>query len=233
MFTKTAKHYDVVYSDKDYEAESLKLVSLIRERAPETRTLLDVACGTGRHLEYLARNPGFDCTGLDLDDEMLSIARERVPTATLHTGDMCDFALTARFDVVTCLFSSIGYTKTVERMNRAVANMAAHVVPGGTLVVEPWITPESWIVGKAHSSTVETDEFVVTRMMVAEPVERGRVVFEYLIGDSSGISKVSETHEMGWFTHQEYISAFEKAGLTTEHIRPGITDRGLYFGRKS
>ena len=62
-------------------------------------------------------------------------------------------------------------------------------------------------------------------MMVAEPVERGRVVFEYLIGDSSGISRVSETHEMGWFTHLEYISAFKKAGLKTEHIQPGITDR--------
>jgi ubiquinone/menaquinone biosynthesis C-methylase UbiE len=230
MFTKTAKHYDAVYSDKDYGRESEIVVSLIRERVPETRTLLDVACGTGRHLEYLARQ--FDCTGVDLDEEMLEIARERVPSLTLHTGDMRNFALDTRFDAVTCLFSSIGYTKTVERMEETIANMAAHLLPGGILAVEPWITPESWIVGKAHSSTVETDEFIVTRMMVAEPVERGRVVFEYLVGDSSGISKISETHEMGWFTHLEYISAFEKAGLTPEYIQPGITDRDLYFGKK-
>ena len=57
MYTKTAKHYDAVYSDKDYAGESQRLASIIRERAPMARTLLDVACGTGRHLEYLAKTP--------------------------------------------------------------------------------------------------------------------------------------------------------------------------------
>lgn len=232
MFTKTAKHYDAVYSDKDYESETEKLTALVRERAPRSKTLLDVACGTGRHLEYLTRNPSFECTGVDLDDEMLSIARIRAPEAAFHNGDMRNFALGIQFDVVTCLFSSIGYTKTVEHMDRSVANMASHLVAGGLLVVEPWITPESWIVGKPHSSTAETEDFVVTRMMVAEPVERGRVVFEYLIGDSSGINRVSETHEMGWFTHEEYMAAFQKAGLIAESIQPGLTNRGLYIGRK-
>ena len=231
MFTKTAKHYDAVYSDKDYPGESEVLASLIRERAPGAKTLLDVACGTGRHLEHLSQQ--FDCTGIDLDDEMLAIARERVPAVTLHSGDMRDFTLDDRFDVVACLFSSIGYTRTVENMDRATANMASHVQPGGILVIEPWITPESWIVGKPDSSTVETDEFIVTRMTVAEPVERGRVVFEYMIGDSSGIHRVSETHEMGWFTHDEYMSAFKKAGLIAEFIQPGLTGRGLYIGQKS
>ncbi len=233
MFTKTAKHYDAVYSEKNYEAEAEHLVSLIRERVPGAETLLDMACGTGRHLEYLAQNSGFDCTGVDLDDEMLAVARERVPAVTLHVGDMCDFAIRTQFDVVTCLFSSIGYTKTVEHMERAVACMASHVRRGGILIVEPWVTPESWIVGKISSDTVETDEFIVTRMTVAEPVERGRVVLEYLIGDSSGISGVSETHEMGWFTHQEYLSAFRKAGLDNDHIEHGLFGRGLYLGRKS
>ena len=143
MFTKTAKHYDAVYSDKDYGAESDQLAVLVRKRVPWGKTLLDVACGTGRHLEHLTRMSGFECTGVDLDGEMLEIARERVPSTTLHKEDMCNFALGTRFDVVACLFSSIGYTKTVEFMNRAVANMAARVRAGGLLIVEPWITPEA------------------------------------------------------------------------------------------
>lgn len=138
----------------------------------------------------------------------------------------------SKFDVVTCLFSSIGYTKTVERMNLAVQRMADQLPIGGLLFVEPWITPESWLVGKAHSDTVETEEFVVTRMMVAEPIERGRIVFEYLIGDSSGINRVTETHEMGWFTHEEYLAAFEGAGLSVEFDDTGLFGRGMYIGTK-
>ena len=104
MFTKTAQHYDAVYSDKDYSSEVATLVSLIRERIPNAKTLLDVACGTGKHLEHLVKE--FDCTGVDLDAEMLAIATERVPSIKFHTGDMCDFTLDTQFDVATCLFSS-------------------------------------------------------------------------------------------------------------------------------
>lgn len=230
MFTKTAKQYDAVYSYKDYESESELITKLIRERVPDADTLLDVACGTGKHLESLSES--FTSQGVDLDTEMLKIAEERVPDVTLHNGDMCEFNLNSKFDVALCLFSSIGYTKTVERMEQAVANMANHLNPGGMLLVEPWLSPEAWLEGKIHTNTYETEEFIVTRMMVAEPIERGRLVLEYMIGDSSGISHVTETHEMGWFTNDEYSNAFTKAGLELEHLEEGLTGRGIYIGIK-
>ena len=230
MFTKTAKQYDAVYSYKDYEGESELVSKLVHEHVSNAKTLLDVACGTGNHLEHLSRQ--FDCTGVELDPEMLAIAAERVPNLPLHVGDMCDFDLGIKFDAVTCLFSSVGYTKTVERMEQAIANMAKHLNSGGMLLVEPWLTPEAWLVGNIDSETYKTDEFVITRMMVSEPVERGRLVLEYLIGNSNGISKVTETHEMGWFTHDEYLNAFKKAGLQIEHLAEGLTGRGIYIGIK-
>ena len=72
MFTKTAKFYDAVYSYKDYVAESQLITSMVGGRVSGAKTLLDVACGTGKHLEHLVKQ--FDCTGVDLDPEMLEIA---------------------------------------------------------------------------------------------------------------------------------------------------------------
>ena len=230
MFTKTAKQYDAVYSYKDYEAESDLITNLVSERVTDAKNLLDVACGTGKHLEHLSKR--FKCAGIDLDTGMLAIARERLPELPIHHGDMCDFTLDAKFDAVLCLFSSIAYTKTVERMEQAVANMTAHVNPGGMLLLEGWVTPESWIVGKVRTSTYETDDGFVMRMALMEPIERGRLVLEYMIGDSSGISHVTETHEMGWFTHDEYMNALKKANLATEYIEEGLTGRGIYIGIK-
>jgi len=230
MFTKTAKHYDAVYSYKDYEGESELITSLVRERVPNAKTILDVACGTGKHLEYFSEK--FECAGVELDPEMLSIAEERVSGVPLHVGDMCDIDLATKFDAVTCLFSSIGYTKTVERMEQAVANMAKHLNLNGMLLVEGWVTPESWIVGKVRTDIYETDDGFVARMALMEPIDRGRLVLEYMIGDSSGISHVTETHEMGWFTHDEYSNAFTKAGLELEYLEEGLTGRGIYIGIK-
>jgi SAM-dependent methyltransferase len=36
-----------------------------------------VACGTGRHIQYLKND--FDCVGVDISDRMLAVARENVP----------------------------------------------------------------------------------------------------------------------------------------------------------
>lgn len=231
MFTKTAKQYDAVYSYKDYESESELITSLVRGRFPAAQSLLDVACGTGKHLEHLSER--FDVTGIDLDKEMLAIAKERLPDVPLHVADMAEFDLNDRFDAVTCLFSSIAYVKTVERLNTAISNMASHLNRGGVLIVEGWIQPESWLVGRVHTDTYETDDGFVMRMAVAEPIERGRLVLEYMIGDSSGVSRVTETHEMGWFTHDEYSNSFINAGLELDYLEEGLTGRGIYIGKKA
>ena len=48
MFTNTADVYDLVYAWKDYAGEASRLCDLIGRPGG---TLLDVACGTGKHLE--------------------------------------------------------------------------------------------------------------------------------------------------------------------------------------
>jgi SAM-dependent methyltransferase len=98
--------YDAIYSHKDYAAEAARVHELIRHRCPGARTLLDVACGTGRHLEQL--RAWYHVEGLDLDTRLLAAAQARLPAVLLHEADMRDFALGCRFDAITCLFSAIG-----------------------------------------------------------------------------------------------------------------------------
>ena len=55
MFSESAAWYDRFYGTKDYAGEAQLVSALIRRHQPRARTLLDVACGTGRHLEHLRR----------------------------------------------------------------------------------------------------------------------------------------------------------------------------------
>ena len=180
MFTKSARFYDAIYAFKDYAAEAAKIDALIQERKPDARTLLDVACGTGLHLQHLRTR--YEVEGLDLDRELLAIAAERLPDVPFHQGDMLDFDLGRRFDVVLCLFSSIGYAGTTERLNRAVKSMAGHLQPGGLLVVEPWFAPDAWEDGFVDAVFVDEPGLKLARMSISGREGRlSRVDLHYLV----------------------------------------------------
>ncbi len=222
--------YDLVYGGKDYAAETGKLRGSIDERAPGAETLLDVACGTGQHLCHLRRH--YEVEGLDLSEAQLQVARERNPDCVLHLGDMLTFDLGRRFDVVTCLFSSIGYMRSVDELNQAVANMARHVEPGGLLVVEPWLTPESWLPGTLWSDYVDEPDLKVARISVSEVEGRLAVIqFHILVARVAEVNYFQERHELTLFSEDEYRATFRNAGLDVSFDSEGLIGRGLYVGQ--
>ena len=229
MFSRSARLYDAVYASiRDYPREAAELDRLIQERRPGARTLLDIACGTGAHLEHLT---GYEVEGLDLDPEMLGVARERLPNVPLHEGDMADFDLGKRFDAVVCMFSSIGYVRTAERLRSAVASMARHLEPGGVLVVEPWLSPEVWVDRHVGAVFVDQPELKIARMNVGEREGNLSIFeFEYLVGTPNGLERFNERHELGLFTVEQYLEAFRAAGLEVDHDPEGPMGRGLYIG---
>ncbi len=232
MFTNSAELYDVVYSWKDYTGESQQVHELITAHLRSSgNTLLDVACGTGKHLEHLRDH--YVVEGVDLDEGLMAIARKRLPNVPLHQGDMCGFDLGKQFDTVTCLFSSIGYTGSVERLNRAVASMARHLKPGGVLVFEAWLSPEVYHANVVRSLCVEEGGMHVARVVHSGQEGRMSVMdFHYLVGTAEGVEHVTELHELFLFTEAEYLAACEAAGLMAIIDEQGISGRGLYIGAK-
>jgi SAM-dependent methyltransferase len=230
LFNRSADIYDAVYSFKDYAGEAERIHELIQARTPGASTLLDVACGTGMHLEQLAR--WYEVQGLDLNEEFVTIARDRLgEQAHIHLADMTSFELGRVFDAVTCLFSSIAYVGTEPALDAAVVAMARHLKPGGTLIVEPWVTPENWLVGRPHLLTVDQPELKIARTTVSgREGDLAILAFDYLVATPEGTRHFSERHEAALFTDEQYRQSFERAGLNVEHDYYGLIGRGLYLG---
>jgi hypothetical protein len=170
---------------------------------------------------------------LDLDAEMLAIAKKRYPKIFFHHGNMINFELKRQFDAAICLFSSIGYAKTKTCMQKAIKAMTHHVLPGGILIVEPWFSAKQWHPGRVFLTYVDEPNLKIVRL--GRSGQRGRlslIDFHYLIGTPQGIEHSVEIHELGLFTHQEYINAFKAAGLAVTHDPEGLDGRGLYIGQK-
>jgi SAM-dependent methyltransferase len=229
MFTKSARYYDRLYAFKDYDKASHELHGIIQARHPSAVTLLDVSCGTGKHIERLRDH--YHAEGLDLNPELLEIARARLPGVPLHVGDMTHFALGRRFDVITSLFSSIAYARTVENLWRTFQCFARHLNPGGLVILEPWFTPETYWTGTITANFVNDPDLKIMWMYTSNRRDRIAILdIHYMVGTPAGIEQFVEIHELGLFTRDEYEGAFADVGLTVEHDPVGLFRRGLYIG---
>jgi SAM-dependent methyltransferase len=233
VFSESAELYDAIYGTfKDYAAEAIVVAALVRAQLPSARTLLDVGCGTGEHVKHL-RHQGFLADGLDIDGRLLEVARRKVPDAEFVEGDMSAFELTKRYDVVACLFSSIGYMQTTERVTAALRRFRRHLAPDGIVIVEPWFRPGVLWVGKGSTRKAETAGVRVERdSFTSVRGNLSTLTFDYRIEDSSGVRQAREIHELGLFTIDEMLESFAEAGLAATYDPVGMFDnRGLYVAR--
>lgn len=232
-YTKLAQIYDAIYTEKDYEAESEQIAEMVAQHKQTSgNRMLDVGCGTGGHIDFLRES--YAVEGLDRSAEQIAIARTRFPSIDFHIADMVDFELPKKFDVITCLFSAIGYVQSAARLMKTIGTMARHLVPGGVLIVEPWLRHDVYQPGHISSSLVELPELRVARMCVSEL--RGNVsVMEmhYMVATPAGVETFTDLHELGMFTHEDFVEAFAAAGLAVTHDEEGLIGRGLYIGVKA
>jgi SAM-dependent methyltransferase len=234
MFSESTDLYDKIYTKlKDYSKEAGEVGSWIKRLRPNAKSVLDVACGTGEHGRFLSTE--YQVDGIDLNAEFVQIARSKNPSGQYHVGDMINFNLGKRYDVLICLFSSIGYVQTIENLKTTIATFDRHLNDDGIMLIEPWFTPDAWNVGVPHMTTVTEDQFKVCRMNISEA--KGERLsffkFHYLIGTPQGVRHVTEEHVLGLFTVTEMKAAFAANGLSVEYENYGISGRGLYVAHRA
>ncbi|ASR34873.1 SAM-dependent methyltransferase [Prauserella marina] len=218
---------------KDYLAEAEVVTKWIRSRVPNAVSLLDVACGTGSHLKAFATL--FDhVEGLEISEPFVRTARETVPGAELHLGDMRDFDLGRRFDAISCMFGSIGYLTTTRELTATLTRFAHHLVPGGAVAVDPWWFLENYADGYVSGSVLQVDGMTISRVSHSKlEGNASRMDVHYVVADSvNGARHFVENHLITLFTREQYETAFAAAGFAVDYIEGLHSGRGLFIGAR-
>jgi SAM-dependent methyltransferase len=232
LYTDLARYYDRIYHRKDYRADCDAIERIVAKVGRSTgKRLLDVGCGTGSHIEQLSAR--WECTGIDNEEAMLEVARAKVPSARFVQGDMRSFDLRERYDVVICMFSTIGYATTEQELKWTIENMSRHLVEGGVLVIEPWIVKEGFKGDAIALLTYDGPDAKIAR--VAESRVEGDMTIldmHYLIGEpGQGVTHVHDRHMLLLFDLDRTTALMRAArlepGFDKDAFAPG---RGAVVG---
>lgn len=134
------EYYNLVFGKRDFKKECNFITKLFsRFSQIKVSKVLDIACGTGPHMQELATR-GFDVAGLDISKKMISKVNSGLK-ANLHfigayLADMSDFKLPLKFDACVCMVNSLEILTRNEQLISHFCSVAKCLKPGGIYVIE-------------------------------------------------------------------------------------------------
>ncbi len=229
LYNDLAWLWPIVSPPAEYIVEAQEWLDLIRSRRNlwqdgRRPTLLELGCGGGHFLSQLT--PHFDAAAVDLAPQMLELSRALNPYTPHHQGDMRTVRLGMSFDVAV-IYDSVNYMLTESDLAAAIATGAAHLKPGGLLLLAP-----DWLRDDFHGPRViewsrewsrEADDRSVTFIeYVADPDPTDTTiesVFFFIINRDGQITVEQDRHTGGLFPRSVWLSMLDRAGFDAEYLR--------------
>jgi len=215
LYKKFSVYYDKIYENVDYAGESEFINWAVNQHKTSLGIkLADIACGTGSHAKFLKKN--FNVTGVDINEDMLKIARKKVPEADFILGNMKDLELENKFDVVICIFSAIHYNINYKELKDTLTNFYNYLEEGGILIYDLSFNTENWIEGLVSVDTVVEEQLKIARICQSQ-LTNGifNAKFVFLVKDNGEFDFDIDEHKLGVFEIDEVSKLMEKIGFKT------------------
>jgi hypothetical protein len=165
---------------------------------------------------------------------MLEIAHEKCKDIEFIQGNMINMDLGRSFDVITCLFGSIGYLTIHDDLAKTIHAFSKHLVLEGVVIIEPIFTLETARDGSMGIICLDLPEIKIARANVSR--KEGDLMFldfHFLISSKeSGTEHFVDPSPMDVFSRDTYLHLMRESGLSASFIEPGLTKDGLFVGVK-
>ena len=234
VFNAYARYYDLLYKDKDYEAEAFYIDRLIKRYCPTAKSILSLGCGTGKHDAYFEKM-GYLVCGVDLSDAMLAQAQKIAIKGKIEffKGDVRTVDLHKKFDIVVSLFHVMSYQTTDDDILSAFRTAGRHLLPGGVFIFDFWHGP-----GVLNDPPVvrvkRLEDEKVRVVRIAEPVLKNNNVVDVnyqiitLDKHSGRWSELKENHPMRYFFLPEIKKYLSDVGFSLKDTREWMLDKPLF-----
>jgi SAM-dependent methyltransferase len=205
---RMAARYDMTFASTALFATDTRFMDEVLP--PPPAKVVDLGCGTGRHVVHLARR-GYEVTGVDLSEHMLAQARSKVEAeglpARLVRGDICSLGELASgaFDGAVCMFSTLGLLKGRKLRLAALAEARRLLRPGGAYVFH--------VHNRLHNLTHSEGRRWLVRNAVAAALGRAELGDRLMIGYRGEMDLYLHV-----FSRREAVGLAREAGVEVTRV---------------
>lgn len=239
IFNLYGKYYDLLYKDKDYISETNYIKKLINLYKPDSEELLDLGCGTGKHILSIAES-GINVTGVEISEVMLEKAinnlRERKELhhkVKFFHGDLKSIRLKEKYDVIILLFHVMSYQTSNNDLLLTFKTIKEHLKENGICIFDFWYGP-AVLTEKPDKREKRLSDDDISILRTSNPVMRineniVEVNFHVDISDKEGnkIEEFSETHIMRYLFKPEIKLILNFFNMSLIHIEEWKTGNML------
>ena len=227
------KYYNLLYKDKDYLMEYAYIKKLIDKYGTNGKNILDIGCGTGKHLFHFKKN-GFVVSGIDASKNMITEAKNYLQqNINLLFCNASEFKFNKRFDTIISLFHVMNYLTENDELERVFQNISKHLKRNGLFIFDFWYGPAVLTdLPVVRIKKLTDNDLHITR--ITEPVMNFNqniavIDFEIIIEDikTKLIERIYETHSMRYLFLPEIDHLAKKNNLKILAAYKWLTEENL------
>lgn len=207
-------YYHVLYKNHDATEARQFINNFISEfEFPQGLKVMDLACGRGRHAEYL-NNLGYNVTGIDLSKQNVEYAKQfENETLKFIRHDMRKSFPVVEFDVIINVFTSFGYFETIKENWKALIQVRDALKGGGTFLLD-FFNPDKVVeqIIPYHEKTVDGILFKIKKEIMGQNCIIKHINF-MVEGENHHFKE-----RVRLITKDQFTGAFKKVGLTVKGV---------------
>ncbi|WP_298262445.1 class I SAM-dependent methyltransferase [uncultured Lutibacter sp.] len=230
-FKNYSKYYDLLYKDKNYEAESQYVVNKIKEYFPKAKQIIDLGSGSGAHAKYFCKE-GYSVIGIEKSEQMLLLSKEKqIKGFKAFKGDISNYNLSQKFDVAISLFHVISYLNENDAVINCFKTTYNQLNKNGIFIFDVWYTPA--VYHQKPNTKIKrfsNDQIDIVRISESRIITNKNLVevdFQVLIIDkmTSKTEKIKEKHIMRHFSIPEIKILAELTGFEVLCVEEFLTGK--------
>ena len=218
--------YDQVMDQELYE----QWLDFTKRHLPkETKSVFELACGSGALSVRLAQE-GYKVTGLDISEEMLTLASKKARQAGYQldftAGDMRELSGLGKFDAVTCYSDSLCYLENLDELQATFDGVFEILNEGGTFIFDVHSTYQVDEVFPNFSYHENAEDFAFLWDSFGGEVPHS-IVHElsfFIQGSDGKFTRKDEVHEERTYPIDDYLARLATAGFKEAMVCADFTD---------